>query len=74
MWGGRRWVAVRRPPHGAWSPSVVLLHPCHHAHPMGSGDGAREGARAGGILQRCLIFRSHDSGSRSSTSISARLK
>lgn len=46
--GGQGWVAVRRPPHGTWSPSVVLLHPHRRAHPVGSRNGAREGARAGG--------------------------
>lgn len=39
----------------------------------GTGMEPGEGAR-GEILRRCLIFRSHDDGSRSSTSIPALLK
>lgn len=48
MWGGAGVGGCAKAPHGAWSPSVVLLHPHRRAHPVGSRNGAREGARAGG--------------------------
>lgn len=50
-------------------------HPCPPRRGGWRGPGMEpgEGAR-GEILRRCLIFRSHDDGSRSSTSIPALLK